>query len=102
MKIYRASGKPVRPADHDQYMFCIKQVLDKADEAFGKCCAANAEEYSIFVEDKHRDLTAKYPIYLKHEFPSSQKEMIKQMEYYGAPICYCLEDGKLVAYVMDV
>ena len=102
MKIYRASGKPVRPEDHDQYLFCIKQVLDKADESFGKCCPANAEEYAIFVEDKHRDLTAQFPIYLKHEFPGSQKEMMRHMEYYGAPICYCLEDGKLVAYVMDV
>lgn len=101
MRMYRASGSPVRVKDHELYSIKVNEAMDKAEERFGKCNAENAKEFSEFVEQEHRELTKLYPIYIKTEFPSTQKEMLSMIEHYGTAIAFCEEEGKLVAYIMD-
>lgn len=101
MKVYRASGTPVKMEHNQLYLKGINDVMDAAEIKYGKCDLSNHVEFASFVEQGHRELTKMYPIYQKVEFPSSQKEMLEMIREYGTSVAFCEEDGKLVAYIMD-
>ena len=101
MRLYRSSGMPVRQDDHLAYQNELNGIFDTLESQMGKCTNDNAKEFSSKLEDEHRKLTDKYPIYVKEDMPISQKDMLRMIVKYGSAVCFCEEDGKLVAYVMD-
>lgn len=100
MRLYRQSGMPVDKIDHKEYSKAINEVMDQVEAIYGKCNKDNAVEFAAKLETYHRELTKKYPIYRNISFPSSMKEMTTLLKEYGSAVAFCLEDDKLVAYIM--
>lgn len=100
MKLFRQSGMPVDKLDHEEYSKAINDVMDKTEAAFGKCTPENAIEFAAKLEMYHRELTRRYPIYKNVSYPNTIKEMTTLLKHYGSAVAFCLEDDKLVAYIM--
>ena|SRR6476659_731352 len=101
IKICRMSGRPVYP-EHGP--LCLKELSDAHDfleEKHGKFTQENAPlfqaELNILMEKLHE----KYP-QIGHElFPSSEKAMRELIMKYEGPICFTIEEDKMIMYVMD-
>ena len=99
--LYRASGSPIDPEHKELYFKALSDEMDTLEKTIGKCTTENAEKFQEAMEHIHRNLSKLYPNKIMVTYPKSHKDQIELCEKYGA-LAYCMEDNKLVAYVMDV
>ena len=97
MKMYRASGKPVRNQDNEKYLSDLNLFMDALEIELGKCNPDNAKEFEKRLEEYHDTLLKLYPTCIEIEDKPNLIKLVKEYE----SVAFCLEDDKLVAYVLD-
>ena len=100
MKMYRASGYPVHNKHKDAYLLELNNQMDKLESTIGKCTQDNADVFQSEMEKIHRSLSTKYPAMIEVPAPTPAKIM-KMCKEFGS-VAYCIENGELVAYVLDL
>ena len=100
MKLFKASGRPINPGDEEKQLAEMHEAFDKLEEQMGKCTAKNAKAFEAKLAEQTNGLLTKYPIEAKHVYPRTKGQLRAALEKYGS-IAYCIEDGKIVAYVLD-
>jgi hypothetical protein len=100
MKLYRSSGAPIKPEHKELYFKDLNKAMDALEEELGKCNADNASEFQKRMELIHRNLTKSYPNMGNIVYPRTIGRMRELIETYGT-LAFCVEDDKLVCYIMD-
>lgn len=100
MKLYRSSGAPIKSEHKEAYFIDLNKAMDALEEELGKCDADNASEFQDRMEKVHRELTKRYPNVANITFPRTVGRMKEFTSQYGA-VAFCVEDEKLIAYIMD-
>jgi len=98
--MYRASGSPIKKEDSILYFEELNKKMDELELTMGKCTSENAEQYQAIMEMIHRDLSKSYPNKKRIQCPESPKEIEKLCEEYGS-VAFCVEEKKLVLYILD-
>ena len=98
--MYRASGSPIKAEHNKAYFEKLNEEMDKVEQTMGKCNADNAEQFQEIMEVIHRDLTKSYPNSKRIQCPTTPKELKDLCELYGS-VAFCMEDDKLVLYILD-
>lgn len=98
--LYRSSGQPLNPDHIEPYYKELNDRMDDLEKVSGKCTSENAERYQEYMAEIHTMITSKYPNKGTIEYPTTVRQAAKLCKKYGA-LAYCVEDGKLVAYIMD-
>tara|TARA_R110002126_G_scaffold202350_1_gene349807 strand:+ start:208 stop:507 length:300 start_codon:yes stop_codon:yes gene_type:complete len=98
--MYRASGSPINSEDSKLYHEELNAKMDEIEKTMGKCTAKNASSYQEMMEQIHRKLSSSYPNKKRIQCPESPKELETLCKDYGS-VAFCVEDEKLVLYIMD-
>jgi hypothetical protein len=98
--LYRASGSPIKAEHNELYFKRLNEEMDKLEDTMGKCNADNAKQFQEVMEVIHRDLTKSYPNKKRIQCPTSPKELKDLCKEYGS-VAFCMEDDKLVLYILD-
>ena len=100
MKLYRASGQPVKPKHNALYLKELNGKMDDLEKELGKCDSENSKEFAEKLEDIHIKLMKKYPNCINIKFPNTLIKMEALTDIYGS-IAFCREDRVIVGYVLD-
>lgn len=100
MKLFRASGDPINPEHVVEQKKILNQVMDKLEAEHGRCTQENSKIFTEALEATHRAFIEVHPISVPFTYPRSQKELASICKKFGA-IAFCIEDGKMVGYIMD-
>ena len=97
INLFRASGRPVN--DPEYYQSMMNNKLDNLIKEHGRDSAAMRKIEPILA-DLHVELVKEHPIKIEIDYPESEKDLNLLIEKFGA-LAFCVEDGKIVAYIMD-
>ena len=101
VQLWSASGRPVNPAHKNIVKESMNHKLDELEKEKGKICYDTAKEFQDILVPYHEELMKKYPISTDIDLPTSEEEFKALCEKFGSAVAFCIEDGKIVAYVMD-
>ncbi len=99
--LYRSSGSPINLEDKKLYFEELNLKTDEIEKTLGKCNADNVNEFAKILEQVHRDLSKSYPNKKRIQCPDSPKALESLCKEYEGAIAFCMEEDKLVAYIMD-
>ena len=100
MLLYRASGNPIDPTHKKAQEEALHGAMDALEAKLGKCNQENASIFEKALGSVHEELLVKYPIAVNILYPKRKRDMQELCKKFGA-IAMCIEDGKLVAYILD-
>ncbi len=98
--LYRSSGAPVETEHKETYMEHLNKEMDRVEDTIGKCKPDNAEMYADAMNVVHDQLLEDFPISKQIQYPTTSKQLKTLCDEYGS-IAFCMEDGKLTAYILD-
>jgi hypothetical protein len=96
--LYRASGHSVD--NRDGYLKELNKEMDKLEETLGKPNIDNAQSFSAKMANVDHKLQEKYPRKKIIEFPNGAAEIHQLCKKYGS-VAFCIEDNKMVMYILD-
>jgi len=98
--MYRSSGQPVEPDHKEAVLKELNDATDLAEEYLGKMCFDNAKDFQEILIPLHIELAEKYPNSKEIDLPTNEQDYKDLCSEYGS-ICFCLEDDKMVAYILE-
>ena len=99
MKLLRASGEPISPDHQKAQTEAMTAEMEKLEIKLGKPNEDNMVKYQKSLHKVHKKLIKIYPFTIDIDYPT-ESAMEVMCEQYGS-VAFCLEDGKLTAYVLD-
>jgi len=100
MKLFRASGQPIKEEHNELYHKELNSEMDRLEKLIGKCSGVNVQSFKKSLDKIIKGLIDKYPNEKEISMPTTVKAMKEFTSQYGG-VAFCVEDGKLVAYILD-
>lgn len=97
IKLFRASGRPIENADY--YLNMMNNKLDQLIEKYGRDSEA-MRKIEPELADLHLELVKQYPLEVQIDYPKSLEELQILLEKFES-VAFCIDDGKIVAYILD-
>ena len=100
MKLFRVSGAPIDPRHQKKQLDGMNAAMDELEDKLGKCTQENAEMFQKALTSVHEELAEEFPNCVNIKYPRAKRDMHTLCEKFGS-MAFCLEDGKVVAYILD-